>query len=229
MKGDKTEMAFIDAQWAAIPDYIGENNSVIAVVDVSGSMTSPVGGGVTCMDVAVSLGMYTADRLKGPFSNAFITFSEHPKLQVLTGKSITDKYKQLSNADWGMSTNLQAAIALLLKQATMSKCDPDDMPKTMLIISDMEFDSAVSNTTNLDALKQQYKDAGYTMPNVVFWNIQSRHGQSPARFNNKGIALVSGFSPAILKGVLSGDLITPQKIMLQTVMTDRYDFAKVKP
>jgi len=224
-------------QWKALPNYMeGANDMILPVVDVSGSMSCPAGGSksVTCMDVAISLGLYISERNEGPFKDAFITFSSKPQLQVLSG-SLNDRYTQMSNSDWGMSTDLEATFKLILDQATKHKLSQDKMPNKILILSDMEFNAAVYsggystrlkggtwNPTAQQMIEQMYADAGYKVPQIVYWNIQSRNGGVPVAFDTQGTALVSGFSPAIMTSLLGGDIESPQQIMDKTILSERY-------
>jgi hypothetical protein len=221
-------------QWKALPNYMeGANDMILPVVDVSGSMETPAGGNktVTCMDVAISLGLYISERNEGPFKDAFITFSSTPQLQVLSG-SLKDRYTQMSNSDWGMSTNLEATFKLILDQATKHKLSQDEMPNKILILSDMEFNQATGsrgwrnetewNPTAQQMIEKMYSDAGYKMPQIVYWNIKSRNGGVPVAFDTQGTALVSGFSPAIMTSLLGGDIESPQQIMDKTIMSERY-------
>jgi len=222
-------------QWKALPNYLeGSKDMILPVVDVSGSMSSPAGSSktVTCMDVAISLGLYISERNEGPFKDAFITFSSKPQLQVLSG-SLKDRYTQMSDSDWGMSTNLEATFKLILDQATKHNLNEDEMPRKILILSDMEFNAATGgggwrneggnwNPTAQQMIDKMYAVAGYKMPQIVYWNIQSRNGGVPVAFDTLGTALVSGFSPAIMTSLLGGDIESPQHIMDKTIMSDRY-------
>lgn len=230
--------AVANEQWKALPNYMeGANDMILPVVDVSGSMETPAGGNknVTCMNVAISLGLYISERNEGPFKDAFITFSDSPQLQVLSG-SLNDRYAQMSRADWGMSTNLEATFKLILNQATKHKLSQGEMPNKILILSDMEFNSATNsgsgwysrspksewNPTAQQMIEKMYEDAGYKMPQIVYWNIQSRNGGVPVSFDKQGTALVSGFSPAIMTSLLGGDIESPQQIMDKTILSERY-------
>lgn len=211
------------AQWDAMPNYIPEGKAILPVVDVSGSMSCTVGGTTRAIDVSLALGMYCADKLKGAFNNLVCTFSNKSRLYHIPG-SLKSKQAALMKMDWEMNTNLQAAFAEILRVATTNKVSPADMPTTLLILSDMEFDACQSGETNFKAMKDQYKVAGYELPNVVFWNLNGRVGNLPVRVHKTGTALISGFSPAILKSVLSCEEMSPHKIMMSTVMVDRYSF-----
>lgn len=218
--GDK---AVAKAQWAALPDYMTDAN-VLPMVDVSGSMGCPVGGNpnLSCMDVAISLGLYCADKNKGAFKDMFLTFSTNTRLEVLKG-DILQKHAQLSRADWGMSTNLHGAFDAILKVATSHSVPEADMPKTLLILSDMNFNQCVRfDDSAFEMIQRKYESAGYKMPNIVFWNLNAS-GHTPVSFDQKGVALVSGFSPAIMKSILAGEDYTPEAIMLQTINVERYN------
>ncbi len=216
------EHVVADAQWKALPNYIGDA-SVMPLVDVSGSMSCAVGGNknLLCIDIALALGLYCADKNTGAFKDTFLTFSAKPKAQVLTG-TLSQKMAQMNRSDWEMNTNLNAAFDEILRIAVKGKVADTDMPKTLLILSDMQFDQCVKHDdTAYKMIVRKYADAGYTVPNVVFWNLNS-HDNVPVKFDKRGTALVSGFSPAVMKGVLSGADMTPEGIMLATVDVPRY-------
>lgn len=211
-----------DAQWASLPNYIGDA-SVMPLVDVSGSMCCPVGGNANlqCIDVALSLGLYCADKNTGVFKDTFLTFSAKPKAQVVKG-TLAQKMSQMNSSDWGMNTNLHAAFDEILRIAVKGGVNASDMPKTLLILSDMQFDQCVSfDDSAHQMIKRKYKEAGYDVPNIVFWNLNSKDNV-PVKFDKRGTALVSGFSPAVMKGILSGADMTPYGIMLATVDVPRY-------
>ena len=207
----------VEAQWYSLPDYMADTTErIIPVCDVSGSMQG------LPMDVSISLGIYISERNKGIFKDAFLTFSENPQMNYLSG-TLSERMRQLQRADWGMSTNLQATFDLILNSAVRESLPEDEMPTKLLIISDMEFNEATYHSgTNLDSIKAKYSDAGYKMPEIVFWNVNGRLGNVPASAKDSGIGLVSGFSPSILKSVLQGEIYSPEQLMLDTVDTARY-------
>ena len=224
------EQGHIVAQWNALPDYVGDA-AVLPIIDVSGSMGAPVQTGngkrgtMTCMDVSISLGLYLAEKNKGKFKDLWMTFSSKPKLYQLRG-DILQRVKQMDRSNWEMSTDLHAAMQLILDTATKGNVPQDEMPKTLLILSDMQFNSCARyDDSAIQMIRRKFGAAGYTMPNVVFWNLNA-YDNSPVRHDESGVALVSGFSPAIAKSVLSSSLenFTPENIMLQTVMSERYNF-----
>jgi len=222
------------AQWESLPNYMEDSTDrILPIVDVSGSMTCSAGNNpnLTCLDVAVSLGLYISERNEGVFKDTFLTFSSNPSLQVLNGP-LVDRLSQLKSADWAMSTDLQQAFKLILNQAVKHDVPVEEMPTKLLILSDMEFDEATSshwdpvsewNPTAQQMIKGMYEEAGYQMPDIVYWNIQSRNDNCPTRFDESGTALVSGFSPSIMRSILSCKNITPYEVMMETIDSPRYE------
>jgi hypothetical protein len=187
------------------------------------------------MDVSISLGLYISERNAGAFKDAIVTFSAEPQLQFLSG-NLRDRFTQLKRADWGYNTNLVKVFDLVLDQATKHSVPESEMPTKILILSDMEFDLATETvsgwekthiTTKWDAtaqemIEQKYAGAGYKVPAIVYWNIQSRGNNIPVSFDKIGTALISGFSPSILKSLIKGDIVSPAQIMDDTIFAERY-------
>jgi len=223
-KLDKTETDHVIAQWDALPNYVGDA-SILPLVDVSGSMTTSVpGSNVRCLDVAVGLGLYLADKNKGVFKDTFLTFSSKPQLVTLKG-NIVDKVTQMSKSDWEMSTNLHAAMDKILSVAVKGSVPASDMPKMLLILSDMQFNQCARfDDSAMEMIERKFETAGYVVPQIVFWNLNSSDNV-PVKADKSGAALVSGFSPSIMTALLSADMnqFTPEGIMLKTVMVPRYD------
>lgn len=219
-----TELAFIEKQWDALPNFIGDKN-ILPMVDVSGSMMTPAGrkGGVTCLEIAVSLGLYCADKNAGKFHGTFLTFSGDPSLVTVKG-NINQKIDQMVRSNWGMNTNLHAALDKVLSVAKKGNVPQSEMPEMLLIMSDMQFDMCAKyDDSAMEMIARKYKESGYEMPKIVFWNLNA-YSNVPVKSNDAGVALVSGYSPAICQAVLEGDTsqFTPEAIMLKTVMKDRY-------
>jgi hypothetical protein len=223
-KLDKTETDHVIAQWDALPNYVGDA-SILPLVDVSGSMTTSVPGStVRCLDVAVGLGLYLADKNKGVFKDTFLTFSSKPQLVTLKG-NIVDKVTQMSKSDWEMSTNLNAAMNKILDVAVKGSVPASDMPAMLLILSDMQFNQCAKHDDSaMEMIERKFEAAGYSMPQIVFWNLNSSDNV-PVASDKSGAALVSGFSPSIMTALLSADMdqFTPEGIMLKAVMVPRYD------
>lgn len=211
-------------QWKALEDYVPEGMSFMPVVDVSGSMLYPAGGSktVTCLEVAIGLGLYLSERNKSIFKDSFITFSTRPQLQYVSG-TLQDRYNQMARSDWAMSTNLEAVFDLVLNAAVRNRLSQDDLPDSIIILSDMQFNSAISGKTAVGMIKQKYKAAGYEMPTLVFWNLREC-GNKPAKADKEGVVLVSGFSPSIMKTMLTGKTVTPEDMMKETLLVPRYNF-----
>ena len=215
-----TDRAMINKYWDNLADYIkGAEFNGIAVVDTSGSMVG------TPMNVAISLGMYCAEKAKGPYHNHFITFSEYPNLVQVEGVDFVDKVNRMSNADWMMNTNLEAVFDMLLNVAIRNKCTQDEIPQNLIIISDMEFDAARgygrsrNNDTLVEGIARKWAQYGYKMPHIVFWNVDARQNNIP--MNDKyGISFVSGFSPVLYEQIMKGKTATA--LMYDKLNSERY-------
>jgi hypothetical protein len=215
-RNDKT----IDLQWEALPNYMeGQEFNGLVVADVSGSMYGMP------MAVSISLAMYIAERNTSPvWKDKFITFSESPKLQTIAGSTVGKRIQHLSRAEWNMNTDLMAVFKTVLKAAENNNVPAEDMPQKLIIVSDMQFDQCCSSNkrTNFEQIQKLYRKAGYEMPQLVFWNVNS-HANVPITSHDTGTALVSGCSPSILKSVLTGGTLTPVDVMNDAVYAERYD------
>jgi hypothetical protein len=217
------------AQWQALPNYLGDN-SILPMVDVSGSMSAAVGGqqgtGLTCMQVAISLGLYIADKQQGAFRDMWLTFTRDSHIDILKGDLLA-KLQQMRD-NMGYNTNLESAFRSILQVAVVNQLAADQMPRYLLVLSDMEFDSGLAHGVSVsawDLARSMFKQAGYELPRLVWWNLNARPnatGNSPVRFDQQGSALVSGFSPSIMTSILAAETFTPQAIMKQTIKSDRY-------
>jgi len=208
-----------DALWDALPNYLGDTEEIgLCVVDTSGSMYG------TPLEVAVSLGLYCADKAKGPFKNHFITFSANPKLQESNGNNIFEKVFSLNRADWEMNTNVEAVFDLILQTAIENNLKQDELPTKLYIISDMQFDECavdnssvsnmrsrwerkpkVNNETLFSTIAKRFADNGYTMPGLVFWNVRaSQCGMFQMKGTDENCCMVSGYSPSLFKSVIDG-------------------------
>lgn len=225
---------YATAAWKQLPNFIAEGVSILPLVDTSGSMSSPAAGQVTCMDAAISLGMYISERNTGPFKNRMINFNSVSEWIVDDEtKSLANRYNHIQRANWGGSTNLQSAFELILKAAVKGRVPEADMPEFLLILSDMEFNIATGTRSyynrdtptseNFAAIEAKYAQAGYKRPKILFWNLNARAGNSPVGMLEDGTALISGFSPSVMKTVLSQKMVTPLDAMLDVVLVDRYD------
>ena len=213
-------------QWKALPDYMDGTN-VLPLVDVSGSMCCAAGKNpnLSCLDVALSLGLYCADKNKGAFKDMFLTFSEKSELLTLKG-TLSQKMTQMNQSSWAMNTNLHKAFERILDVAVKGAVPQEDMPAVLLILSDMQFDSCAKfDHSAMEMIEHKYEQAGYKVPVIVFWNLNGSDNK-PVSFDKKGVAMVSGFSPAIMKAVLAADFddISPESIVRDAVGIPRYDY-----
>lgn len=227
LKSAQKDDAGATVQWSQLhrPILAG---SALVVSDVSGSMaTAQVSGSTTAMDVCVALSLLLTENLPEPFRNQVITFTDEPSWHVVEGESLAARAECLRGAKWGMNTDLQAVFRLILARASNAQAAgvQFEMPKVLLILSDMEFDEAERRgRTNHEAFQRKFEAAGLKAPQVVYWNLNGRPGNVPAG-NQPGVALVSGYSPRIAEVVLSGqfDEISPEAIMRAAVEVPRYD------
>lgn len=202
-----------DELWNNLPDYT-QGKKAIVVADVSGSMSG------NPMSVSVSLALYFAERNTGIFKDRFITFSDMPTLQKIEGETLQDKFNSIERSDWGMNTNLNRVFELLVYVAKETNAKPSEMPETIYIISDMEFDDCGGKRTNFEAIKALYDVTEYKMPNIVFWNVDARNKQVPVKADERGVSLVSGFSPSVFKLAIENK--SPEETMEDLLKTERY-------
>jgi len=210
----------IDATWKAQEDFTGGENA-LAVIDGSGSMycyADPMPA-----SVALSLGIYFAERNTGRFRNHFITFSGHPRLVEIKGRDIFEKVRYCGKFNECANTNLQKVFELILRTAVKHNVPQEDMPAKLYIISDMEFDCCVDGgtLTNFEYAQKLFAEHGYRLPEVVFWNVASRNRQQPVKVNDAGVALVSGCSPRIFS-MLKAGIFSPYAFMMDVLGSQRY-------
>lgn len=221
-----------DAQWKALPDYMAESDeNVLGIVDVSPSMDDPASPGLSCKEVAISLGMYVAERSKGIFKDQFITFSTTPSfVDLSTCRSLRERYNMTRAANWGGSTNLEATFKLILSAGIKHNVPASEMPTKIILWSDMQFnqvDSGFQRESAFEMIDRMYAKAGYKRPTIIFWNMNAKYGNLPVSFGVGGTAMVTGFSPAIMKSILASASIpeiTPLSVMLDTLNVPRYDW-----
>jgi hypothetical protein len=209
----------VDAQWNSLPNYLKDSNEkILPICDVSGSMDSP---DKLPIAISIALGIYFSERNNSIFKDGFITFSRKPKLQFLKG-TFSEKVKQFDR-DFAENTNLISALSLILDKAQSNNLNQEDLPTTLLIISDMEFDSSCDENTktNYEKIQELYQVAGYNLPKIVFWNVNARVGNYPIKQDDRAI-LVSGASPSIIKAVLAGET-DPTSVLDSTINATRYN------
>ena len=200
-----------DKLWSNLPDLLSDSNeNILPMIDVSGSMFGQP------LAVATSLGMYLAERTKGEFRDMFLTFSENPELVRLEGDSVAQRLRNISQADWGMNTDFEAAYEHILRVATRHDVLPDSMPTMLLVLSDMQFDDSQSGMPPFEHIKEEYERCGYKLPKIVIWNLNAHFG-TPARCSDDSVAMVSGFSPSIMKAVLNAEEFNPISVMMEAL------------
>lgn len=224
LPADPEQRKILDVTWNSLADRLSDDvrhKNAIAVVDGSGSMYS------RCsfprpITVALSLGIYFAERSQGCFHNHFITFSSSPRLVEIKGSDICSKVQYCMEFNEIANTDIEKTFMLILKTAVSNDLPQSEMPELLYIISDMEFDCCSRyDKTIYEAMKEEYKKYGYALPQIVFWNVHSFNQQYPVTENDKGTVLVSGASPNIFKLCMSNE-ITPYSLMMKVLNSERY-------
>ena len=218
------ERLVMDNLWNNLADLEGvDETPTIVMADTSGSMTMSYGnsGNTTPMDISLSLAGFMAERLRGPFANRFISFSSRPELCEWAGADIYEKIENIKEII--ENTDLQAAFELILKTGKDYDVPQDDMPARIIVVSDMEFDRANDGETNLASIRGKYAEAGYKIPELVYWNVNARDDNFPMSVDDSGTCMVSGASPAVFKAVLASEVITPVDVMRAAIDDPRYD------
>ena len=216
----EAERASLNATWNALEDFTNGENALV-VADGSGSMYW--GGKPLPAAVAQSLAIYFAERNTGAFLGHFITFSMTPRLVEIKGKDLAEKVRYCASFNECAGTNLQAVFELILAAAVKNRLPQKELPSVLYIVSDMEFNACARNASlsNFEQAKRLYASHGYRLPQIVFWNVQSRNQQQPVKMNEQGVALVSGCTPRIFSQVMAGEM-EPYKNMLHVLLSERY-------
>lgn len=206
----------LEAQWKALPNYVEPGTNAIVVADTSGSMT----GRPMCS--AVSLAIYFAERNTGDYHGLWMSFSSDSKVQRIKGDTLRDKINNIDYEHWGSNTNLEAAFMNILEIAEENDVAPKEMVKSIIVISDMEIDFCAGNWSFYNEMEKRFREAGYVIPSVVFWNVNSRHDIFHADKNRKGVVLCSGQSASTFKHVVESADKTPVELMLGVLNDERY-------
>lgn len=223
---DESERESLDISWKALEDFTGGEDA-LCVIDGSGSMyifdnPSPAAA-------ALSLGIYFAQRNRGAFRNHFITFSNSPRLVEIKGRDLWEQVRYCRSYDEIANTDIKKVFELILQAALDLGASQKDLPETLYIISDMEFDKCAENAdlTNFQYAEKLYASHGYRLPQTVFWNVASRGTtHQPVTFNQQGVALVSGFSPRLYR-MVAGKELEPYRFMMEALNSERYDCVRV--
>lgn len=220
---DSVERNAINKYWDNLTDYFdGCTLDALCMIDTSGSMwgyeaAAPI-------NVAISLGLYAAERARGPFAGHYISFSSRPQLIETKGIDFCDKVQRIYKTNLCENTNIEAAFEMLLNTAIENHCSQEDLPKNIVVISDMEFDSQrgyYGKTTNtlMENIEAHWMQHGYTMPNLIYWNVDARHNNIPMTMKD-GISFVSGFSPVLFEQIMKGK--TALDLVMDKLNSERY-------
>ena len=226
------DRAMVNKYWENLPDYFeGAPASMMCVVDTSGSMTWS-GGQVKPIDVAISLGLYCAEHMTGPFAGNYISFASHPQLIETRGIDFCDKVDRIYETNLCDSTNLTGVFDMLLNTIqTNWEITEDDIPKTIVIISDMQinqgvrfngsyydYDSKRHLLTEMETIRKKWLRVGYNLPNLVYWNVNA--SKNTFLDLGPGVSYCSGCSPTLFKQVITGK--TGYDLMMEVLMKERY-------
>ena len=227
---DNTNRLMVNKYWDNLSDYFeGASFNGLAVVDTSGSMTW--GGDSGCpIDIAISLGLYCADKAKGPFHGYYVSFASRPQLIATEGADFCDKVKRIYETNLCDNTNLEATFDLLLNTALRNHTPQDEIPENLIIISDMEIDAARgyyahnSNTPEalMESIHKKWEQYGYKMPKLIYWNVNARNNTILDKSEN--VSYVSGASPVIFQQIMSGK--TGFDLMMDKLNNKRYNYIK---
>ncbi|XP_025811439.1 uncharacterized protein LOC112889163 [Panicum hallii] len=222
-RGEKDDVS--ELQWRRMVDDLlkkGSLSNCIAVCDVSGSMSG------TPMEVCVALGLLISELSEKPWAGRVITFSQHPEIHMIKGKSLQEKLRFVQRMDWGMTTNFQAVFDRILRTAVDARLPREKMIRTVFVFSDMEFDQASANPwrweTDYEAICRKFRDAGYgdVVPQIVFWNLRDSRS-TPVTSTQPGVAMVSGFSKNFVKLFLENDgVVSPEAVMNAAIAGEEY-------
>lgn len=216
------EQKALTALWENLPEYALYDT--LPVIDVSGSMFSPISEKVMPIHASIGLGLYAAEHMEGEFKNSFITFDSNPKFVEFSEKeSFIDRVRKIKKSDWGYSTDLEKVFTLILTRAIVNNVPQEQMPQRILIVSDMEFDSCSEyGETIYENVRKRFKQAGYQLPQVVFWNVDAKTKQYPIVEEDNALIL-SGYSPVVIKFLYGGELLTPIDLVMEVVNSERYN------
>ncbi len=208
----------LEAQWRQLPDYVEAGTNALVIADTSGSMCGRP------MATSVGLAVYFAERSRGAYHNMFMSFSAASRIQILRGETLAQKIGSINMNDWANNTNLRAAFEHVLEIAVRSRIPQEDMPKSLIVISDMEIDCCADRDwTFYDMMAERYRRYGYRIPNIIFWNVASRHDIFHADKNRKGVQLASGQSAAVFRQVMQTVGMNPVEAMEKIINSERYE------
>lgn len=218
-----TENNIVQAQWDQLPNYVEPGTNAIVMADTSGSMD-----GRPIM-TALGLAIYFAQRNTGAYHNLFMTFSCRPKYQEIKGKTLAQIFCNLDYSGWQMNTDCEAAFNLILDTAIKNHVEPSEMPKSLIIISDMEFDYCGNRRWDFYSnMRAKFAQYGYEIPQIIFWQANSRHDVFHADKNRKGVILVSGSSAGTFRNLIGAVGKSPLDFMMDIINSKRYEPIKIE-
>lgn len=217
----------LNAQWNALPNYVQDGGNFLVMADVSGSMRGrPLAS-------SIALAAYFAERNQGAYHNLFMTFSKTPQVVEMRGSDIFEKINYISRADWGYSTNFEAAMELVLDIAVQNRCTQEDLPKAVVCVTDMEFNYLIHTNryTYTKYVQRMFAEQGYEAPVLIFWNVNSRNDVFHGSENDDGIFLISGQSPSTFENlihVMNGEKpMGPVEFMYAVLNSERYEMIRL--
>lgn len=209
----------VEAQWKALPNYVKGENNILVMADVSGSMAGRP------MDTSIGLATYFAQHNKGDYHNLYMTFTDQPHfIELREGATLAECIAKVMSTDVGYNTNLEAAFNYILKHAVTNGVSNDELPKALVVISDMEIDRYMRQNKMdfVDAMKAKFARYGYTLPKLIMWNVQARNDTVLSK--QEDVLLVSGQAASTFRelcGNLDGK--TAWDLMLETLGNKMYD------
>lgn len=216
-----------EAQWKALPDYLDEEANVVVMADVSGSMYSP---NYQPISASLGLALYFAQHNKGIYHNKYMTFTDRPSfLTINENASLRDQLAQAWSAGVGYSTNLERAFMYILDTAIENNVKPEDMPKALVVVSDMEIDPFFRGyqLDFLEEMTHRFRNAGYAMPKIVLYNVEARANTFHAKSSNPNVVFASGYGASTFATVIKGITMSAYEAMETTLRNEWYDKVKI--
>ena len=212
----------LEEQWKALPNYVTGKNNILVMADTSGSMN---GDNARPLQTSLGLAIYFAERNRGAYKNLFMTFSTSPRFVELSGNTVVDKISGIESivAD----TNLEKAFELILEVALENHVPQEELPKALIIITDMQFNSCITDSrqtaTFYTKMKDKFSAEGYKLPNVIFWNVSQRRETYQNKADAPNVFLVSGHSPSTFRHITNITAKTPEELMYDILDNEMYN------